>query len=220
RRRPRRVPWLVRTLEPVYRPAAAVYLLRLPVGCGRLARRGLPRSAHAGADRRDHLRDLSLRPTGGTGEVGRAALQGPFRSGWPTAAGRPSGGLLRYEHRIASSKLREAVADGPILFRGLQNVHEHILRPDAGAFAEQLRGSAEQRLFLLHGAGAEHGDLDEHEIVAAGDAKGSAVAEVRSIMLRDGHELVAFRYAERFAHRAVKAVEDGLSVGFRLSGAQ
>jgi hypothetical protein len=39
-------------------------------------------------------------------------------------------------------------------------------------------------------------------------------------MLRDGHELVAFGHVERFAHRAVKTVEDRLAVGFRLSGAQ
>jgi len=45
-------------------------------------------------------------------------------------------GVPRYEHRIASGELREAVADGPILFRGVEKVHEHVLRPDAGAFAE------------------------------------------------------------------------------------
>jgi hypothetical protein len=39
-------------------------------------------------------------------------------------------------------------------------------------------------------------------------------------MLRDGHELVALRHVERFAHRAVKIVEDRLPVGFRLSSAQ
>ena len=58
--------------------------------------------------------------------------------------------------RTASSKLREAVADGPILLRGVENVHEHVLRPDAGAFAEQLRGPPEQRFLLFHGAGVEH----------------------------------------------------------------
>jgi hypothetical protein len=29
----------------------------------------------------------------------------------------------------SSSELREAVADRPILFRGLENVHEHVLGP-------------------------------------------------------------------------------------------
>jgi hypothetical protein len=29
---------------------------------------------------------------------------------------------------IGSSELREAVADGPVLFRGIENGHEHILR--------------------------------------------------------------------------------------------
>lgn len=35
-----------------------------------------------------------------------------------------------------SGELREAVTDGPVLFRGVENGHEHVLRPDAGAFAE------------------------------------------------------------------------------------
>jgi hypothetical protein len=116
--------------------------------------------------------------------------------------------------------LREAVTDGPILLRGLENVHEHVRRPDAGAFAEQLRDPPEQRFLLFHGAGIEHGDLDEHEIVAPDDAEGRAVAEVRRVMLADGHELVVFGDAERIAHRAVKAIEDRLAVALRLSSAQ
>jgi hypothetical protein len=39
-------------------------------------------------------------------------------------------------------------------------------------------------------------------------------------MLGDGHELVVFGHAERFAHRAVQTVEDRLPVGFWFSGAQ
>jgi len=42
----------------------------------------------------------------------------------------------------------------------------------------------------------------------------------RCAMLPGGHELVVFGYVERFTHRAVKAVEDRLPVGFRLFGAQ
>jgi hypothetical protein len=48
--------------------------------------------------------------------------------------------------------LREAVADGPILFRGIENVHEHVLWANAGSFAEQLRDPPEQRFLLFHGA--------------------------------------------------------------------
>src|SRR5882757_4366418 len=126
------------------------------------------------------------------------------------AAGRPG-----------SSELREAVAEGPILFRGLENVHEHVLWADAGAFAEQFRDPPEQRFLLFQGAGVEHGDLNEYEIVAPGDAKiRRAVAEIRGVMLTDGHELVVFGHVQRFAHRAVKVVEDRLPVGFRLSGTQ
>jgi hypothetical protein len=111
---------------------------------------------------------------------------------------------------IGSSELREAVADGPILFRGIENGYEHVLRADAGAFAEQLRDPAEQRFLLFHGAGVEHGDLDVHDIGAPGDAVGIAIAEVRSVMLRDGHELVVLGHVQRFTHRAVEAVEDRL----------
>jgi hypothetical protein len=93
----------------------------------------------------------------------------------------------------ASSELREAVAEGPILFRGLEHVHEHVLWPDAGAFPKQLREPPEQRFLLFHGAGVEHGDLNIHQIVAPGDAKiRRAVAEVRGAMFRDSHELVVF----------------------------
>jgi len=46
-------------------------------------------------------------------------------------------------YRIASGELREAVAEGPILFRRLEKVHEHVLRADAGVFAEQLHNPPE-----------------------------------------------------------------------------
>jgi len=39
-------------------------------------------------------------------------------------------------NHVASSVLREAVAEGPILFHDLDKVHEHVFRPDAGTFAE------------------------------------------------------------------------------------
>jgi hypothetical protein len=55
---------------------------------------------------------------------------------------------------------------------------------------------------------------------APGDAGGIAGAEVRGVMLCDGHELVVFGHVQCLAHRGVKAVKDCLSVGFRLSGAQ
>src|SRR6476660_4055475 len=120
-------------------------------------------------------------------------------SNWPILLkNRAAHSKSESSYRIASSKLREAVADGPILCRGVDNVHENVLRPDAGTFAEQFCDPPKQRFLLFHGAGVEHGDLDEHEIVAPGDAKGGTIAEVRSVMLTDGHELVAFGYAERF----------------------
>jgi hypothetical protein len=46
---------------------------------------------------------------------------------------------------VASSVLCEAVAEGPILFRDFDKVHEHVLRPEAGAFPKQLGDPQEQR---------------------------------------------------------------------------
>jgi hypothetical protein len=77
--------------------------------------------------------------------------------------------------------LRETVADGPVLLCGLENVHEHVLGPDAGVFAKQLRDPPEQRFLLFRGAGVEHNDLDVDGIRAAGDAIGIAIAKVRGV---------------------------------------
>jgi hypothetical protein len=118
---------------------------------------------------------------------------------------------------ISSSELCLAVADGPILFCSIENDHEHVLRAYAGAFSEQLHDSPEQRFLLFRTAGVEHGDLDVHDIGAPGDAVGITIAEVRSVMLRDSHELVVFGHVQHLAHRAVKAVKDRLPIGFRLS---
>jgi len=82
---------------------------------------------------------------------------------------------------MASSELREAVADGPILFRGFENIYKHVLRADARAFAKKFRDPPEQRFLLFHGAGVEHSDLDVHDIGASGDAVGIAIAEVRCV---------------------------------------
>lgn len=88
-------------------------------------------------------------------------------------------------------------------------------------FPEQFRGPPVQRFLLFHGAGVEHGDLDVDDILGPADAiAGRAGAEVRRLMLGNGHELIIQGHLERFAHRAVKTVEDCLAVGIRLSGAQ
>jgi hypothetical protein len=58
----------------------------------------------------------------------------------------------------------EAMADGPILFRCVENVHEHVLRPDARAFAEQFRDPPEQRLLLVYRMCVEYSDLDVDDI--------------------------------------------------------
>jgi len=66
------------------------------------------------------------------------------------------------------------MTDGPILFRGIENGHEHVLRPDAGSFTKMFHDPSEQRFLLFNGAGAEHDDLDVHDIGAPGDAVGIA----------------------------------------------
>jgi hypothetical protein len=77
---------------------------------------------------------------------------------------------------ISSSELREAVADRPILFCGIENGHEHVLRTNTGAFAKQVGDPAEQRFLLFYGAGAKDGDLDVDDIGAPSDTVGMAIA--------------------------------------------
>src|SRR3954452_18840311 len=71
--------------------------------------------------------------------------------------------------RMASRELREAVAYGPILLRGIVNHHEQVLRADAAALAEQLRNPPYQLFVLCGSARVEHGTLDILEIVASGN---------------------------------------------------
>src|ERR1700749_5305968 len=78
--------------------------------------------------------------------------------------------------RRASRELRDAVTDGPVLLRSVENLHEHVLGTDARIFAEQLRDAPVQRLFLLRRAAVEHGDLDVDDVLAADDAIGGAGA--------------------------------------------
>ena len=76
-----------------------------------------------------------------------------------------------------------------------KNIHEHVLRPDAGVFAEQFRGPPVQRFLLFDGAGVEHGDLDVDDILGPVDAiAGRAGAEVRRLMFGHRHELVVQRH--------------------------
>ncbi|MEY9189173.1 hypothetical protein ABH987_002801 [Bradyrhizobium ottawaense] len=118
-----------------------------------------------------------------------------------------------------SRELGDAVSDRPVLRGGVEHVDEHVLGPDARAFAEQVGDAAVQRFLLLGSARGEHRDLDQHRVVAARDAVGIAAAEIRRLVLADGHELVALGHAQRLAHGAVEAVENRLPVGLRLAGA-
>lgn len=121
---------------------------------------------------------------------------------------------------IPSRELRKTMTDGPVLFRGFNNVHEHVLRTQARVFAQQLGCALEERLLLFERARVEHGDLDVSEIIAPRDAEDIAVAEVRRVMFGQGDELVVLGHAERFAHRTIEVVEDCSPIGFGLSGAQ
>ena len=56
--------------------------------------------------------------------------------GWGPKSGPPDPSEVERPNHVASSVLREAVAEGPILFHDLDKVHEHVFRPDAGTFAE------------------------------------------------------------------------------------
>jgi hypothetical protein len=64
----------------------------------------------------------------------RARASSRFRTAKTQRRPTLSGSLpkLSVEHRIASSVLREALAERRILFGDFDNVHEHVPRPDAG----------------------------------------------------------------------------------------
>lgn len=57
-------------------------------------------------------------------------------------------------HPADSRKLREAVADGPVLLGRIEHVHEYVLGADPRIFAEQLRNLPVQCLLLLRGVRA------------------------------------------------------------------
>src|SRR3546814_2888387 len=65
------------------------------------------------------------------------------------------------------------------------------------------------------------GQLDDDQIVAACHPEiGGAAPEIGRVMLGDQHEEVVLGHIEGFAHRLVKAVENGMPVGGGLAAAQ
>jgi len=67
----------------------------------------------------------------------------------------------------------------PILSRGLDSIHEHVLRPDARAFTEHSK-SLLYSPSPLHGYDVEYDDLNVNDIGTPDDAVVIPIAEVRA----------------------------------------
>ncbi|CAH1652599.1 hypothetical protein CHELA40_10675 [Chelatococcus asaccharovorans] len=105
---------------------------------------------------------------------------------------------------LASSVLRNAIAERPILFGHFNKIDEHVLWSNARVLTQQLHNPPEQQLLLLYGPGIVRGDLDVNQVIAPIDCEiRRAVAEIHGVMLSNCHELIVFRHIERFMHRAV-----------------
>lgn len=112
------------------------------------------------------------------------------------------------------------MAERPILLCHFDQADEHIVWPQAGTLAQQLRDAQVQRLLLLQRARVVGRDLDEDQVIAARHAHvGGVVAEVGGIVLGDDHELVILGHVEGLAQGLVQAVAKGLAVGLGFAGA-
>src|SRR5262245_27328579 len=75
-------------------------------------------------------------------------------------------------HRLRSSVRRRilcnAMAERPVLLGHLDQGDEYILGPHAGAGSKPLDDALVERSLLLDGARVADGELDDHQVVAAG----------------------------------------------------
>src|SRR5262249_44448067 len=130
-------------------------------------------------------------------------------------------GVACSESDLASRVLRLTVAERPVLLVHLDQVDEHVLRPDARTLGKALDDSAEQRLLLFDRARVAHRELQDDEIVAAVDSGVvGIVVEIGRLVLADQHEAVVLRNVEGVPHGRVDVVANGLAVLRRLALAE
>src|SRR5580704_10117119 len=65
--------------------------------------------------------------------------------------------------------LCDAVAKRPILLRHFQKIHEDVFGPDAGVLGQKLGDAREESLLFVGPPRVVDGDLNDHEIIVAGD---------------------------------------------------
>src|SRR5215510_4420492 len=159
-------------------------------------------------------RDRTVKTLDEERQHGRAFAQqhfaAPMARGQRAGARRARGGTPADP---ASRVLCLAVAERPVLLVHLDQVDEHVLRPDAWTLGKALDDSPEQRLLLFDRARVAHRELQDDEIVAAVDpGVVGIVVEIAGLMFADQHEAVVLRNVEGVPHGRVDVVANGLAV--------
>lgn len=114
--------------------------------------------------------------------------------------------------------LRDAVAEGPVLLRNLDQVDEHVLRTQTGVLTQIGDDGAVERLLLRQGARIRDGELQDDEVAAAGDVQiAAAEVEVLRRKLLHLHEQIFLRYVEGLAQGGVDAVDERIAIGVGLA---
>jgi hypothetical protein len=86
-----------------------------------------------------------------------------------------------------------------------------------GSGLQALDDAGEERILLFLRAGIADGQLDQHEIIRAGDAHVAATEDqLLGIMLGKHHETVILGHIETLAQGLVDVLEDGGTVGAGL----
>jgi hypothetical protein len=75
-----------------------------------------------------------------------------------------------------------------------------------------------ERLLFIGGARVVDGDLNDHEIVIAGNPEiGFAVKKIAFVIFVDRHETIVLRHVENLTHRLIKTVHNSLAIFRRLA---
>src|ERR1700756_4048125 len=109
--------------------------------------------------------------------------------------------------------LRLAIAEGPVLLLDLDKTDEDVFLAHARRLRESICDRLVELLLLLDGAAFVPGDLDDDEIIGAGDAEiVRGVLEIVGIVLIDDLEAVVHGPADA-EHRVIDGAADLLAIG-------
>jgi len=108
-----------------------------------------------------------------------------------------------------------------VLGEDLDQIDQDVLRSHARISGQVVDDLAIECLFLFDRAGVVGADLDHDQIVAAADPEiAPAVAEIGFVVLGNHHKAILVRHIEGGTHRAIDALEDGLTVNGGFASAK